>query len=85
MTRREFPNERGEDSVMSLAMPSEDKFPLAVAEIVACPKCKHGVMIEKNVVRGPFLSCSNFPGCKAAAGIANSGARHQISLEKTRP
>nr|WP_285222273.1 MULTISPECIES: 3'-5' exonuclease [unclassified Lysobacter] len=29
MTRRDFPNERGEDPVLALAMPSEDKFPLA--------------------------------------------------------
>ncbi|QQP97957.1 UvrD-helicase domain-containing protein [Lysobacter enzymogenes] len=29
MTRRGFPNERGEDPVLALAMPSEDTFPLA--------------------------------------------------------
>lgn len=116
MTRRRFPNEYGEDPVLSLAMPSEDKFPLAeerrlfyvsltrarrsvvmftvekqfsvfltelveskqlevigvdgdVAEIVACRKCKHGVMVERSGSRGVFLSCSNFPGCTFTSDI----------------
>ncbi|ATE70776.1 UvrD-helicase domain-containing protein [Lysobacter capsici] len=116
MTRRAFPSERGEDPVLALAMPSEDKFPQAeerrlfyvaltrarrsvamftvqgkfsvfltelvdgkrlevigvdgqVTEVLTCPKCRRGVMVERTGSRGPFLSCSNFPGCDRSEDI----------------
>lgn len=122
MARRGFPSERGEDPVLALAMPSEDKFHLAeerrlfyvaltrarrsvamftlqgkpsvfltelidsqalqvigvdgqVADIMTCQKCRRGVMVEKVGSRGAFLSCSNFPGCKATVPLPHREAR----------
>ena len=36
-------------------------------QMVNCPKCKTGVMLERNGKYGKFYGCSNFPSCRHTA------------------